>query len=80
MDMQKSFMIDWQAVNLGLDIVVKLVFLVIFIATLFVLKNANELVESAERSAEHIENTAEDISRIVSILRLLPFTGKGGKE
>jgi hypothetical protein len=73
-------MVDWQAVNLGLDIAVKAVFLIIFLASLYVLKNANDLVESAERSAEHIENTAEDISRIVSILRLLPLVGKGGRD
>ncbi|MFB6100130.1 MAG: hypothetical protein ABEK16_02550 [Candidatus Nanohalobium sp.] len=74
-------MVDWQAVNLGLSILVKIVFLGIFAATIYVLKNANELVESAERSAESIEQTAEDIGRIVSVLRMLPFTKpKGGRD
>jgi hypothetical protein len=73
-------MVDWQAVNLGLDILVKLSFLAVFVASLFVLKRMDELVQKAERSAESIEDTAENINRIVKFARMLPFTGKRGDD
>lgn len=73
-------MVDWQAVNLGLDIIVKVVFLLVFVASLYVLKNIDDLVKSAERSAESIENTAKDVRKIVSFARLLPGVGKKGDE
>jgi len=73
-------MVDWQIVNLGLDILVKLVFLVIFVFILYMLKRLNDLVEAAEKSAESISDTAEDIGRVVRFARRIPFTGKKGDE
>ena len=73
-------MVDWQAVSLGLDILVKLVFLIVFAGTLYMFKRLDELVHKAERSAESIEDTAENIGRIVRFARKLPFTGKKGDE
>ena len=70
-------MVDWQAVNLGLDILVKIVFLAVFAGSLFLMKRLDDLVETAERSAESIEDTAENIGRMVRFARKLPFTGKG---
>lgn len=73
-------MVDWQAVNLGLDILVKIVFLAVFAGALFLMKRLDDLVETAERSAESIEDTAENIGRMVRFARKLPFTGKKGDE
>ena len=75
-------MVDWQAVNLGLDILVKIVFLGVFAVSIYVLKNVDDLVKSAERSAESIENTAENLNRVVSFARLIPGIGnkKGDKK
>jgi len=75
-----KFMVDWQAVNLGLDILVKTVFLVLFAALLYLMKRLDELVQTAERSAESIEDTAENIGRMVRFAKKLPFTGKKGDE
>ncbi|MFB6159261.1 MAG: hypothetical protein ABEJ95_06430 [Candidatus Nanohalobium sp.] len=68
-------MVDWQAVDLGLSILVKTVFLVVFVVSLYVLKRLDEMARSAERSAESIERTAEDIGRFMSLMRVLPFIG-----
>lgn len=73
-------MVDWQAVNLGLDIIVKIVFLAVFVASLYMLKRMDDLVKKAEESAESIEDTAENIGRMVEFARKLPFTGKKGDE
>jgi uncharacterized protein YpmB len=73
-------MVDWQAINLGLDILIKIVFLVIFVASLYLMKRMDDLVQTAERSAESIEDTAEDIGRLVRFARKLPFTGKGDES
>lgn len=73
-------MVDWQAINLGLDILLKSLFLLVFLGMLYLFKRLDELVKKAEKSAESIEDTAENIGRIVRFAKKIPFTGEKRRD
>lgn len=73
-------MITLETINLFLDIVVKLVFLIMIGFGIFVLKKLDELIQRAEKSAESIEQTAETVERLVGLADFLPFVGPKRKK
>lgn len=73
-------MVELEAVNLWLSVAVKVVFLIVFAISLYMLKRLDDLIQAAESSAESIEDTAENIGAIVSFAKMLPFTGRKGDE
>jgi len=73
-------MIELSTVNLVLDILVKLVFLGMIVFGILVLRKLDDVIESAERSAESIEHTAETVERLVDLANFLPFVGSKRKK
>ncbi len=72
--------VDLATLDLILDILVKSVFLMVFIAALLVLRNIDRVVKSAERSAESIERTAETLETIAAFTRYLPKIGRKHRD
>lgn len=72
--------VELTVINQVLDIILKLLFIGGLVYLVFVLRNLDDMIESAERSAESIEKTAEDIGKIVQISRYLPFIGRRPKD
>lgn len=68
-------MITFETINLFLDILVKFVFLVMIAFGFLVLRKMDDVLESAERSAESIEHTAETVERMIDLANFLPFIG-----
>lgn len=73
-------MTDLGTINLVLDILVKAVFLVVFVFAILVLRKLDDVIESAERSAESIEHTAETVERLVDVANFIPFIGPKRKK
>lgn len=73
-------MTDLGTINLVLDILVKAVFLVVFVFAIIVLRKLDDVIESAERSAESLEHTAETVERLVDIANFIPFIGPKRKK
>ena len=73
-------MIALETVNLFLDILVKFVFLVMIGFGFMVLRKMDDVLESAERSAESLEHTAETVDRMIDLANFLPFIGSKRKE
>jgi hypothetical protein len=74
------FMITLETINLFLDIVVKLFFLLMIGFGFMVLKKLDKVMQKAEKSAESIEHTAETVERLVGIADFLPFIGPKRKK
>lgn len=62
--------------NLFLDVILKLVLLGVLVMVVLILREVRDLVESAERSAESIENTSRKLGKILTVSRYIPFTGR----
>ncbi|MFB6180691.1 MAG: hypothetical protein ABEJ93_02335 [Candidatus Nanohalobium sp.] len=73
-------MIDLATIDQVLSILVKTVFLLIFGFTVLLLRKLDDVIESAERSAESIEHTAETVESIISIAEFLPMIGGKRKK
>jgi len=73
-------MITLETVNLFLDIVVKLIFIAMIVFGFMVLRKMDDVLESAERSAESIEHTAETVERMIDLANFLPFIGSKRKK
>ena len=73
-------MITLESINLFLDIVVKLVFLIMIVLGFMFLRKMDDVLESAERSAESLEHTAETVESMVDLANFLPFIGPKRKK
>ena len=68
-------MVDIALLNLYLDAVIKIVLLAFTGYLFLILINLKRLVRKAERSVESVEDTAENVSKLIRWGRILPFTG-----
>ena len=73
-------MITLETINLFLDILVKFFFLVMIGFGFMVLRKMDDVLESAEKSAESLEHTAETVERMVDLANFLPFIGPKRKK
>jgi hypothetical protein len=73
-------MITLETINLFLDILVKFFFLVMIGFGFLVLRKMDDVLESAEKSAESLEHTAETVERMVDLANFLPFIGPKRKK
>lgn len=72
--------VDLVTLNMALDVVWKLLFLGVLVYVIVILRNIGNIVNSAQRSAETVENTTENVAKIMSYARYLPMLGIGKKR
>lgn len=73
-------MVSLEAVNLALDVVLKIVFLAILVYVGYLVKKVDSVATKLERAARNVERSSDTIDDVVSILRKIPFVRKGGKD
>lgn len=59
-------MIDLVSLNLGLDVVLKLMFFGILVMVMLILRNLNDTIKSANRSAESVKRTADRVGNVLT--------------
>lgn len=70
-------MVDLLSLNLALDIVIKVLFLGVLVFVVLVLKNINQTVKSASRSAESVKDTVEKAGEVFTVNYLYNSVKKG---
>ncbi len=71
--------VDLVTLNLALDVVWKILLLAVLAYVVVILRNIDSVVSSAQKSARTVENTTENIAKIMSYARYLPMVGGGRK-
>ncbi len=72
--------VDLVTLNLALDVVWKILLLAVLAYIVVILRNIDSVVSSAQKSARTVENTTENIAKIMSYARYLPMVGVGKKK
>jgi predicted nucleic acid-binding protein len=66
------------AVNLGLDIVLKSVTIVLLAYGIYLLRRLDEVVQETEESVESVEEAADEAASLMSLSNKIPLLGGSG--